>query len=365
MVPSGISLYDGLPGLALFLAYLGDITGEEGHTELARAAFTNLKEQLQTEPSPVTGIGGFDGWGGLIYAYIHLGVLWQEPELLEKASSFVDNLNKLVEKDTSFDIIAGAAGAIGALLSLYRIKPSTDILTAAKQCGDHLIRNAQKMASGLGWQTLDDDSKPLTGFSHGAAGIAWALLELAAVSGEKRFRDTALEAIEYERSLFSPEMGNWPDLRDPAMFGKVAQEGVENYSMLWCHGAPGIGLGRLRTLSQLDDKKIRAEIDAALKTTLEHGFGGSHCLCHGDLGNIELFVQAAEILQEAEWQQQVERLSALILASIEQHGWQSGVPLGVETPGLMTGLAGIGYGLLRLAQPKRVPCVLILESPKN
>ena len=73
----------------------------------------------------------------------------------------------------------------------------------------------------------------------------------------------------------------------------------------------------------------------------------------------------AEILHEAEWQQQVDRLSAIILASIEQHGWQSGVPLGVETPGFMCGLAGIGYGLLRLAQPKRVPSVLVLEPPRG
>jgi lantibiotic modifying enzyme len=29
----------------------------------------------------------------------------------------------------------------------------------------------------------------------------------------------------------------------------------------------------------------------------------------------------------------------------------------------MTGLAGIGYGLLRLAAPQRVPSVLALERP--
>ncbi len=30
----------------------------------------------------------------------------------------------------------------------------------------------------------------------------------------------------------------------------------------------------------------------------------------------------------------------------------------------MMGLAGIGYGLLRLAAPERVPSVLVLEPPK-
>jgi class II lanthipeptide synthase len=31
----------------------------------------------------------------------------------------------------------------------------------------------------------------------------------------------------------------------------------------------------------------------------------------------------------------------------------------------MTGLAGIGYGLLRLASPAQVPSVLMLEGPRG
>jgi len=54
-----------------------------------------------------------------------------------------------------------------------------------------------------------------------------------------------------------------------------------------------------------------------------------------------------------------------MLESIDKHGWLSGIPLEVESPGLMTGLAGIGYGLLRLAEPSRVPPVLLLAPPKE
>jgi hypothetical protein len=57
------------------------------------------------------------------------------------------------------------------------------------------------------------------------------------------------------------------------------------------------------------------------------------------------------------------RLAAILLESIRREGWLCGNPSGVESPGLMTGLAGIGYGLLRLAEPARVPAVLVLEPP--
>ena len=49
--------------------------------------------------------------------------------------------------------------------------------------------------------------------AHGAAGAAWALLELFAVTGEARHRDGALRALDYERAWFDPGEAGWPDLR--------------------------------------------------------------------------------------------------------------------------------------------------------
>jgi lantibiotic modifying enzyme len=131
----------------------------------------------------------------------------------------------------------------------------------------------------------------------------------------------------------------------------------------WCHGAPGVGLGRLGTLEHLDDAKVREEIDIALRTTIQAGFAGNHSLCHGALGDLELLVTAAQILGRPEDREALERATATIVGSIEANGWVSAVPLGVETPGLMTGLAGIGYELLRLAEPDKVPSVLLLAPP--
>jgi lantibiotic modifying enzyme len=74
-------------------------------------------------------------------------------------------------------------------------------------------------------------------------------------------------------------------------------------------------------------------------------------------------LQASAALGDPQWSAQLSRLTSMILDSIERHGWLCGAPLAVETPGLMTGLAGIGYGLLRLAEPSRVPAVLALAPP--
>lgn len=350
--PVGPDLYSGLPGIALFLAYLGEVTGEPRYRRLAEGTLPTIRFQVENELWPRGTIGAFGGWGGLIYAYTHLGTLWDRPELHDQAEELAATLPDHVAEDDRFDVMDGAAGCLLSLLALHRVRPSEPTLSLATQCGDHLLAKAVPMPAGIGWPTpLGPD--PLTGISHGSGGIAWALLALADATGEARFREAGMAALAYERSLYSPEAKNWPDLREG--------EGPGSFICAWCHGAAGVGLSRLAVLPYLDDAEVRGEIDAALDTTVATGFGRNHSLCHGDLGNLDLLVLGGRLGMDRG--AEVERLGAVIVESIRRHGWLCGVPLGVETPGLMAGLAGIGYGLLRVAAPDAVPSILTLEPP--
>ena len=113
----------------------------------------------------------------------------------------------------------------------------------------------------------------------------------------------------------------------------------------------------------LDDPAVRDEIRAAVETTLAEGFGKNHSLCHGDLGNLDLPLEAARATGDAALQARVDRVAGGILQSIETRGWLYGLSDGAEPLGLMVGLAGIAYGLARLAAPERLPCVLALAPP--
>lgn len=356
---AGAELYDGASGIALFLAYLGELTREPGYTQLARAAVVTLRRQLERTPA-ASSLGVFSGWGGVLYTLTHLGTLWRDSELLAWAETLVEQVPPRLAQDDAFDLIGGAAGCIMGLACLYQRRRSARTLEVAVQCGDSLRSRAQSLARGVGWRP-SHSKQPLAGFSHGAAGFYTALLELSALSGQERFRDTALQALAYERSVFQPEAGNWPDLSSTEP-GSPPPPGP--HMCAWCHGAPGVGMSRLRSLRYLDDAQVRQEIALAVGTTLEHGFGGNHSLCHGDLGNLELLLQASEVLGDSALRTRTYQLAAMILDGIAEHGFLCGVPLSVEIPGLMTGIAGIGYELLRLAAPDRVPSVLMLEPPR-
>jgi lantibiotic modifying enzyme len=110
---------------------------------------------------------------------------------------------------------------------------------------------------------------------------------------------------------------------------------------------------------------MRQDIAVALETTRVHGFGFNHSLCHGALGNLDLLIEARVRLGRDDLQSHINDIAAMIVADMRQNGWHCGNPLGVESPGLMTGLAGMGYEFLRLAEPTRVPSVLALAPPSG
>jgi type 2 lantibiotic biosynthesis protein LanM len=365
LLPADGDLYNGLAGIALFLAYLGQITGERRHTELAQAALMTLRRRIMQRkhfPSAY-GVGAFNGLGGLIYLFTHLGTLWQEPELHREAERLVTMLAARIDQDRIYDVIGGAAGAIAVLLSLQAVAPSRTTLETAIHCGDHLLAHATVLpAGGCGWIGPRQQAA-LAGFAHGNAGIALALMQLAAVSGEERFAQAAQAALDYERTLFSAAHQNWRDLRRRPGSRQSKTEDQEKYMVAWCHGAAGIALSRLALLRYLEDAQLYDEIRNALRTTLTRGFGSNHSLCHGDLGNLDILLTAVHTPPGEAWGDHIPRIAAALLENIEEQGWVCGVPFGLETPGLMTGLAGTGYALLRLAAPERVPSVLLLAPP--
>ncbi len=362
LAPAGPDLYLGSPGIALFLGYLGAVTGEAWAADLARAATVTMLEQAAPTSTLLSSIGAFAGWGGVLYTLTHLAALWDDAALLDQAEACALRLAPEIARDPHGDVVAGAAGCLVCLLGLWRTRGAHWLLQLAVQCGDRLLELAQPMERGLGWIIPLAGPRPLAGFAHGAAGISWALLQLAEATGAARYRDAALAALDYERSLYAAELGNWPDLRA----GAEVVPGQPHFMCAWCHGAPGIALGRLDSLRRLsgDDLALaRTEAQAALRTTLAGGFGKGHSLCHGDLGNLEALTLAATVLDDPDLAARAGRLAGGILADIRRHGWRLGIAVAAEAPGLMIGLAGIGHGLLRVAAPHRVPAVVRLAPP--
>ena len=362
--PVNFDLYRGQAGIALFYAQLFVATGENRWARAARRVAEPVLATFEVSPLILPNIGAFGGWAGIGYALERMAVLLGEPCLASLAAEVPGKIASLLDQDRQFDVLGGAAGSLLYLLRRARRYREPGALELATRAGDHLLAHSSEEQAGRLW-VASGQGAGLAGLSHGSGGIAWALFELAAATGEKRFAAAAREALRHERSLFRPAAGNWVDLRTSAT-ESARPDHDENFLCAWCHGAVGIGMARLQMLQLLqgaEKAEAEAEIGVAAATALRDGFGSSHCLCHGDLGTLDFLLEVAQARGDSALRRRIEGLAAGLLVSLEDDGWRCGLSHGVEQPGLFLGLAGIGYGLLRLADPAGVPSVLALAGP--
>ncbi len=361
------NLYDGTAGIALFLARIHRLTGEELFAETAIGALNHSFAALPSLPEEVR-CGVYSGGLGIAWAAAAAGDALGDERIVRRALREAAGMGRATDQAPWLDVLGGAAGAIQALLEL-------DLPQQAREHGARLLQAAVRGASGTSWDTMPGQTTAhLCGYGHGAGGIACALLELWSATGEKRYRDTALDAFRYERSHYSAEHRNWPDLRDvsPYLPAQPQAPAQQVYAMGWCHGAPGIGLSRLRAHQLLPgDAAIAGELDAALATTAEACRkwvampGSGLCLCHGLGGNADLLIAAATALGRPELRAAAEEAARGVIAQIVPNDlpWPCGVNGGGETPNLMLGLAGIGYFFLRLYDSAEVPSLLLMSNP--
>jgi len=92
------------------------------------------------------------------------------------------------------------------------------------------------------------------------------------------------------------------------------------------------------------------------------GIEGPLCLCHGALGHMDFLGTMPErgVLQSLKAANKWRRL---LLDRLLSGDWVADEAHSLESPGLMLGLAGSGYALLRACYPQRIPSVLTLEPP--
>lgn len=361
----GGDLYSGTSGIALFLAQLDRFRPDALLRGTARAALEHAltRNDKGGEAGPQSFYSGTLGAG---FAAAEIGGWWDDGALFERGLDVVKRTTTEVA-EPAFDILGGSAGWVGPLLRLHRATNERWLLDTAKRAGEHLVRTAIRGERGASWGGVPKElaAHDLTGYSHGAAGVGVALLELHAITRDAQYLDLARAAFAYERSWFSPQQQNWPDFRS-----RISAEGQpEEFAcgLSWCHGAPGIGLSRLRAWQLTGDDSYRDEAQIALRAThapLSMPSGElSFSLCHGIAGNAELFIQAAGILGDA---QLLGVAEAVGVRGVEYYHharrrWPCGVQGGGETPGLLLGLAGIGWFFLRLHDPKQVPSVLLVQ----
>lgn len=364
--PLNYSFYDGNCGIALFLAALDSLTNNSQFHHLTLQALESLRAIIQKPNSESAqrftiniGIGAAKGLGSIIYCLVKISQFIKDTTLIEDAERTAKLIKpELIQSDREFHLMAGSAGTLLGMLTLYQVTKSSEILEKAIICGQHLLKNRISLNNApKAWKTLGD--RPLTGLSCGAAGIAYALLKLYEVTKDREYLEAAKEGIAYESSVFSAQNANWPDFR----FCNQQNDQLK-FNISWCHGASGIGLARLGGLSVLKTEQIEQDIEVALQATQNYCLQSLDSLCYGNFGRIETLLVASQKISRPQLREIALKQASLAIFKAEEIGTYKMLHNSSShkfSLSFFQGIAGIGYELLRLASPEKLPSVLLWE----
>jgi type 2 lantibiotic biosynthesis protein LanM len=274
LLPAGGGLPHGYPGVALFLAQLGAITGGAEFLERAAEAISPLPlllDAIADRPAHLESIGcGFAGLGGIVYTLARLSTLLESPELARRAAATVELVARSGAGSDADSYTDGRAGAVAALRAVHR------------ELG---VPEAAELAGTLAERSADPGVEPIAAADDG-----------------------------------------------------------------WCRGTAGAAAaGRLES----------AALEAWLDRLADTGPVSDLSLCHGELGILDSLAILGRGHDRA--REVLERRGAALPSALEHGARLVGTPGSVPTPGLLHGLAGAGYGLLRTGFADLVPSVLMME----
>lgn len=328
--------YDGLSGVALFYYHLYKTTRNHKY----KVVYTKIFKTIKVMPD----------FGNISAHYGNVSILQALSRISEHNSDMEDLLNKQldylsnnVDNVLELDYLGGYAGIINTLLDTYDNYggKKEEILDIVKQYGDQLVNKLQTI----------DSNHIIGGMSHGASGISLILFKLHSYIPNNIYREFALRLLEIDRLYFDNKDQAWKDGRE--------DKKASSYKHQWCHGSTGIGLSRLLISKYHQDEFIDEEIKIATNNIIENGFKFEDSLCHGNMGDLEFFLTLSREQDNSKYDFYIHGiLSQLFEEKNQNNNYQIRSVPGFQGIGLFTGLSGVGYELLRIADSTKVPSVL-------
>ncbi|WP_411119226.1 type 2 lanthipeptide synthetase LanM [Streptomyces sp. 058-1L] len=322
LAPMAADLASGYTGPALFLAQLAALTGAERYAETAREALAPVPGLLdalhgRVDDLTVLGSGAFAGLGGIAYALAEVGSLLGDRAVLDLAGPATRLACAASAAEDGYGVRGGAAGGLVSLLAVHRTTGRAEAWRGAERCAERISVAPLPVAGG---------------FAEGAAGIGWALLRFAAAGGGEQYRTAGLRALR--RATVEVTGGR-----------------------AWCEGAAGVALAIADSPDALADPDLSGWLAEQAGELADSAPLADDSLCHGELGLLELLGHGALTGDRTPWV----RRAGTLLAAADREGPRCGTPGHVPHPGLLTGLSGVGHGLLRAGFPDRIGSALLLN----
>lgn len=364
IVRSEPGIYSGRLGVALYLAALDAVGHDWRDSTTGADSVGDLLSFDHVPPGNLVsnldlGIGS--GIGSVVYGLSVLSDLTGQQRYCDRARAVATAVpeRRLAEAE-EFDVLLGLAGTIHGLLRLYEQTGDHAVLNRAVVCGERLLAARSPKWGFEVWDTHPGDvSSFSTGMGHGAAGVCHALYRLADHAERTShtdldattLREAADDALAFEEPFYSSVKRNW----------RANWSNIDEFPRWWCYGLPGIGLARIGSLDHHEADHLYRDLDRV--SGFEPELGERDSLCHGTFSQVELLVELSR-RYDSNHRQMARNLAAEAVRRRDDEGAYRvacDAVAEVTNPSLFLGVAGIGYTLLRLSHPERLPSLLRFE----
>jgi lantibiotic modifying enzyme len=307
--------------------------------------------------------GVFSGWAGVSVALRAWSHVANDDRCAEASARLTLHIAERVLRATDepsryTDIISGDAGILLALL----MDDSDTTTQAAHVLANRLAARGESGPNGLHWRMVARWPRLMPGFSHGTAGVAYAL---AAAGRTLLRRDLINVAVQGAEALLA--VGDHPDgWAVPLTIPRQADRPAVFYG--WCHGATGT-VRLFLLLNEIDpqprwqhaiDACLQALRDSRLPARLYPGYWDNLGRCCGTAGVGQLLLDRYEATGDLALLAWLDTLIADVLdrAVTTPHGITWSNTEHTATPpelppeaGLMQGAAGIAGWLAHVHSP--------------
>jgi hypothetical protein len=358
------TLYQGTSGIVLFLLRLYQFSGDQKYLDCALKGCHWMIWNSRQNPSD--NYAFYTGRMGTVFVLTKVSELTKEAKYLEAALEMAAGCSDFLKrKNLPDDIMNGVSGALLSLLHLHQASQKEWVMEKIREFLVVLVNKIHLDSVGFYWDRLPHHIKGLTGFGHGASGIAFVFLEAGYYLKNEACYGIAKEAFKYEDQYFNAEKLNWPDFRKGVFTEddkivhqrEYLNENIDffrepKFMNAWCHGAAGIGIARSRASFLLNEQinGLEHAIGKIIETNVASDLmNKSFTLCHGGGGNAEVLLLENE--------EAASEIAAKALKQKSELGYYiSGYGKG-EDNSLFLGNAGIGHFFLRILEPESIPSI--------
>lgn len=371
-------IFNGNSGIALFFLELYKYEGRKENLETAKKIMGFVLDTKELAPKYFSFYTGFTG---VIYTLLKIHETTGENNYLTPALHLaLDHAQDIIEQPVKADLLSGYAGNLFVMSFLFHYSGNNAVLDIIRKLVNRFITEVRISKKGLKWDYSRAKSSydSMAGFSHGASGIAYVLLQAGNYFKSDGLLYLGEQALAYEMQYFHPESGNWLDLRmgpHRLSFEKAYRWDLEQFipSMhqvnSWAHGATGIGISRLYAYEITGNPMYLEQCKTVMESSLAHlqkNDRQDFTLCSGYTGHIPFLSRFMNYSEVPDYR----RLTAIAdnakLLYSQHHAYNPYVPDNRNDCGLLSGKAGIGYGILHiLNRDMDSVCAPRLPEPDN